>query len=129
MSVRKKVKVSKRGQQGVVAYLEVPENLEDKRWETICENPASQNAAAIRSIVSGAQNGARDLLDPEAEDGGLEAIQAFFDTYVYGARAPRKVAPAATFSSKQLKALKFSPEQLAALAEQNVQLGDVAEAA
>lgn len=116
-------KVSKAGCEALEVTWSAPESVDDPRWEEVVSNPATDiNDAAVRNLVISIQSGARSRINPEAEDGGAEAVQSFVSAYKQGQRQAGGGGRSRKVTLSEDQQAMFTEEQLATLAAQGVQL-------
>lgn len=111
MSKQVSFKVSKRGGASTTCTWDMPESLEDPRWDgVVSKKDEDINELAVQNLIIKIQSGARDALEKK----GPDAAQQYVNSYKFGARTgggfTRPVVKA-----EQVKALKFSKAQLEAL--------------
>ena len=95
---------------GVECSREVPDNLEDPRWNDLVLNPKEDiHELALQAVIVKMQAGARARLEL-----GDTAVQGYVDSYKFGARSGGFTAP--TMSPDDAEAQAFTPDQLEYLA-------------
>lgn len=109
------VSVSKKDFPKFEVNVELPESLEDEKWNDIVKDPSSDiHDLALRSWIVNMQSGARGQLDADATDEENQAaVQNYADNYVLGVRTGGFSKP--KLSTDKASELSFTPEQLAAL--------------
>ena len=99
-------KVSKKDVEGVEVRREVPDSLEDPRWGDLVLKPEEDiHELALQALIVKIQAGARSRLEL-----GEQAVQAYVDSYKFGARSSAIAAP--TISASDAAEQAFTPEQL-----------------
>jgi hypothetical protein len=109
-------KVSKDGFPEMEVSVELPENLEDPRWEQIVSSyPDDVHALAYRAWIVKAQAFARSKLDEDlSEEENLATAQNAVESYVFGARGGGGFQRPKV-SAEEAEELEFTEAQLAAL--------------
>lgn len=88
---------------------DLPDNLDDPRWNEVVMNPAEDiHELALQALRVKCQAGARSRIEQ-----GEGAVQAYVDSYKFGARTGGYTAP--SISAEDAGAQGFSEEQLAFL--------------
>ena len=99
-------KVSKKDFEEIEVKLEVPDTADDPRWEGLVLNPKEDiHNLALQALTVKIQAGARTRLEL-----GEQAVQAYVDSYKFGARSSAIAAP--SISAADAAEQNFTPEQL-----------------